>query len=71
MLGVMLALLSGFFGLFNDTGFLRHVWYAGLSSVMLFDLGVFLAVWGSFTGYIYALLQHPDENSKSLASGDQ
>jgi hypothetical protein len=28
----------------------------GLSTVMLFDLGVFFTVWGALTGYVYALV---------------
>jgi multicomponent Na+:H+ antiporter subunit B len=37
--------------------FLTHVWMdIGLSTVMLFDVGVFLAVWGALTGYVFALL---------------
>jgi multicomponent Na+:H+ antiporter subunit A len=54
--GVTLALLSGLVGGLWGPGFLRHLWLQGFSSVMLFDLGVFLAVWGTLTGYIYALL---------------
>jgi hypothetical protein len=27
-----------------------------VSTVMLFDLGVFLAVWGALTGFVLALL---------------
>ena len=56
MLGVILAALAGVPGLLSGAGFMRHLWLDGLSSGMIFDLGVFLAVWGSFTGYIYALL---------------
>lgn len=57
MLGVGVALLAGIPGLIAGEGFLRHVPVAGLSSVVIFDIGVFLVVWGSFTGYIYALLE--------------
>ena len=56
VLGVALALTAGTFGLISGEGFLRHVAIGGLSSVIVFDLGVFFAVWGSFSGYIYALL---------------
>lgn len=54
--GIGLALAGGLVGAVSGLGFLRHVWAGGLSSVMLFDLGVFCTVWGSLTGYIYALL---------------
>ncbi len=57
MAGVGLAAASGLAGVFTGLPFLTHVWtQSGLSTVMLFDLGVFLAVWGSLTGYVYALL---------------
>ncbi len=54
--GIALALLGGLIGALWGPGFLRHLWWGGLSSVMLFDLGVFFVVWGTLTGYIYALL---------------
>lgn len=57
MLGVGLALASGLFGPVLGLPFLTHLWGGGLSTVMLFDLGVFLAVWGALTGYVYALLE--------------
>ncbi len=57
MTGVGLALLAGFIGLAAGLPYLTHLWTGvGLSTVMLFDLGVFCAVWGAFTGYIYSLL---------------
>jgi len=55
--GVGLALFGGMFGALWGPGFLRHLWAGGLSSVMIFDLGVFLAVWGALMGYIYSLLE--------------
>ncbi|NNJ92383.1 MAG: DUF4040 domain-containing protein [Gammaproteobacteria bacterium] len=57
MLGIGMAMVAGMAGLITGEGFLRHVEIAGLSSVLLFDLGVFLTVWGSFTGYVYSLLE--------------
>ncbi len=54
--GIGLALAGGLVGVVSGAGFLRHVWAGSLSSVMIFDLGVFCTVWGSLTGYIYALL---------------
>lgn len=57
MSGVGLAALSGLAGVLAGLPFLTHLWTdIGLSTVMLFDLGVFFAVWGSLTGYVYALL---------------
>jgi multicomponent Na+:H+ antiporter subunit A len=63
LVGLVLALIGGLIGLFFGDGFLRHVWAGGLSSVMIFDLGVFCVVWGVLTGYVYGLLdtrQVPD-----------
>jgi len=54
--GIALALLGGLIGSIWGPGFLRHVWWGGLSSVMIFDLGVFFVVWGTLTGFIYSLL---------------
>lgn len=64
MLGVGLAVASGAAGAVSGLPFLTHLWFAGgLSTVMLFDLGVFCAVWGALTGYVYALLG--DEETES------
>lgn len=56
MLGVGLAMLSGVAGAAAGLPYLTHLWGGGLSTVLLFDLGVFFAVWGALTGYVYALL---------------
>ena len=64
LFGVLLALFAGVFAGLLGEGFLRHYWWNGFSTVMLFDLGVFLAVWGGLTGYVYALL--PDSNSAPI-----
>ncbi len=64
-LGVLLAVLSGLPGLLVGKPFLTHLWArlplgfaeVPVSTVLLFDLGVYLAVWGSFGGYCLALLQ--------------
>ncbi|MGA7178290.1 MAG: MnhB domain-containing protein [Thiobacillaceae bacterium] len=61
MIGVGLALLAGLVGATAGLPFLTHLWTdIGLSTVTLFDLGVFFAVWGALTGFIYALLADPD-----------
>jgi multisubunit Na+/H+ antiporter MnhB subunit len=57
MAGVGLTLLSGIPALFADLPYLTHLWAGSLSTVLLFDLGVFCAVWGSLTGYLYPLLE--------------
>lgn len=57
MAGVGLALLSGLPALLLGMPYLTHLWAGGLSTVLLFDLGVFCVVWGSLTGYLYPLLE--------------
>jgi multisubunit Na+/H+ antiporter MnhB subunit len=57
MAGVGLALLSGLPALLAGLPYLTHLWAGGLSTVLLFDLGVFCVVWGSLTGYLYPLLE--------------
>ena len=59
--GVALALLAGLLGLLLSGEFLQHYWLGSLSTVILFDIGVFLAVWGGFSGYVFGLLaaRHP------------
>jgi multicomponent Na+:H+ antiporter subunit B len=50
--------------LYGDA-FMTHLWGAiplgftkfKVSTVMVFDLGIYLTVWGSFAGYTLALLQ--------------
>jgi multicomponent Na+:H+ antiporter subunit B len=57
MLGVALAVASGLPGALLGLPYLTHLWSAiGLSTVLLFDVGVFFAVWGALTGYVYAIL---------------
>ena len=70
MLGIGMAMLAGMPGLFSGEAFLRHVEIAGLSTVLLFDLGVFLAVWGSFTGYVYSVLERHEPALQSSVLGD-
>ncbi len=63
--GVLLALLSGLPALLQGLPFLTHLWITlplgfselALSTVMLFDLGVYLCVWGALGGYSLALVQ--------------
>lgn len=58
MLGVGLAAVAGLPGVLGGQPFLSHLWLAsGLSTVLIFDLGVLCAVWGALTGFIYPLLE--------------
>jgi multicomponent Na+:H+ antiporter subunit B len=61
MLGVLLALVSGLAGPLVGQPYLTHLWYGPLSTVLPFDVGVFLAVWGALTGFIYPLLEAEEE----------
>ena len=62
--GVLLAILSGVPALLQRLPFLTHRWISiplgvaelPLSTVMLFDLGVYLAVWGAIGGYCLGLI---------------
>ena len=71
MLGVGLAVMAGIIGLISGAGFLKHVEVLGLSSVVIFDLGVFLAVWGSFSGYIFSLLEKQSMPSNKVIQGGE
>ena len=63
--GVLLAGLSGLPGVLAGGSFLAHLWWTldlgfadlKLSTVLLFDLGVYLGVWGALAGYAIALLE--------------
>lgn len=62
--GVALGVLAGMPALFSAQPFLTHWWGSlplgvtdiGLSTVLLFDIGVYLCVWGALAGYALALL---------------
>jgi multicomponent Na+:H+ antiporter subunit B len=67
--GILLALISGIPGVMEGSPFLTHQWWTlvpgenavKLSTVILFDAGVYAAVWGAFTAYLFALLgEHGD-----------
>lgn len=63
-LGVLLAGLSGAPALLIGDPYLTHLWATlplgftelKVSTVLLFDLGVYLCVWGALAGYALALL---------------
>ena len=63
--GVLLAGLSGLPGLWEGSAFLTHWWGKlplgftdlKISTVLLFDVGVYLCVWGALSGYALGLLE--------------
>jgi len=62
--GVLLAGASGLPALVSGQAYLTHLWFTlplgftelPLSTVLLFDIGVYLCVWGALAGYALALL---------------
>ena len=62
--GLLIAALSGLPGWLGGHAYLTHQWLSlalgpldlTLSTVLLFDLGVYLTVWGALAGYALALL---------------
>jgi multicomponent Na+:H+ antiporter subunit B len=62
--GVLVAAVSGLPALLLGDGYLTHLWATlplgvtdlKVSTVLLFDLGVYLCVWGSLAGYALGLL---------------
>lgn len=75
LLGLLLAAVSGLPGLLGGEAYLTHLWWTlalgpaelKLSTVLLFDIGVYLAVWGALAGYALALLA-VDEQEQERAS---
>ena len=67
--GVLLGLLSGIPALLQGRPFLTHLWVTlqlgGLelpvSTVMLFELGVYCCVWGAIGGYGLAVITASEE----------
>ncbi|MBW2451869.1 MAG: MnhB domain-containing protein [Deltaproteobacteria bacterium] len=68
--GVLVALASGLPAVFQGLPYLSHPWWTlslggfklSLSTVMLFDLGVYLAVWGAIGGICLHLIETIEEN---------
>lgn len=69
--GVLLAALSGLPALLLGDAYLTHLWATlplgftdlKVSTVLVFDLGVYLCVWGALAGYALALLALDDDGS--------
>jgi multisubunit Na+/H+ antiporter MnhB subunit len=69
--GVLLALASGLPALLEGLPYLTHPWITmplgatglPLSTVMLFDLGVYCCVWGAIGGYCLELLGGQEGNA--------
>jgi multicomponent Na+:H+ antiporter subunit B len=63
--GVALGVLSGIPALLFGDAFLTHLWGAiplgvtelKVSTVLVFDVGVYLCVWGALAGYALSLLE--------------
>ncbi|MBX3354597.1 MAG: Na(+)/H(+) antiporter subunit B [Phycisphaeraceae bacterium] len=69
-IGVLSAALSGVPAFFAGLPFLTHLSFTlplgvtklWLSTVMVFDIGVFLCVWGALSGYALGLLEIDDDD---------
>lgn len=69
--GVLLAAVSGLPALLIGSAYLTHLWATlpllitdlKVSTVLVFDLGVYLCVWGSLAGYALALLGVDDHDT--------
>jgi len=61
------AILSGIPAWIQGLPFLTHLWtqFLGvpLSTVLLFDLGVYLSVWGALSALLLALIDSPESRS--------
>ena len=77
--GVLLAALAGLPRLLEGEAFLTHWWGTlplgftdlKVSTVLLFDVGVYLCVWGAVSGYALALLAlDPSDPSDPSAPSD-
>lgn len=71
--GVLLAALSGLPALLLGDAYLTHLWATlplvvtdlKVSTVLVFDLGVYLCVWGALSGYALALLAIDEDIAQS------
>ena len=70
--GVLLAAVSGLPALLLGDAYLTHLWTTlplgitdlKVSTVLIFDLGVYLCVWGALAGYAIALLSLDDDQGR-------
>ena len=68
--GVLLALASGLPAVFQGLTYLSHPWWTfslgtfelSVSTVMIFDLGVYFAVWGAMGGICLQLIEAVEES---------
>jgi multicomponent Na+:H+ antiporter subunit B len=75
--GVLLAAVSGLPALLPGDDYLTHLWATlplgvtdlKVSTVLLFDLGVYLCVWGSLAGYALGLLGLQSEDGTGEGRG--
>lgn len=74
--GAFLAALSGLPGLFFGYSYLHHLWWdlplgfttLPLSTVQLFDLGIFMCVWGGIGGYAVELMDLGNIKSENTST---
>jgi multicomponent Na+:H+ antiporter subunit B len=75
--GIAIGVASGIPALWLGNSFLTHIWGAipvvdiKVSTVLIFDLGVYLAVWGALAGYALSLLAlgEDDEGGHATEEG--
>ncbi|MBS3912564.1 MAG: Na(+)/H(+) antiporter subunit B [Hydrogenophaga sp.] len=78
--GIALASASGIPAFWLGAPYLTHIWgvlplgftEVAVSTVMIFDLGVYLTVWGALAGYALALLSfgESDDGGHATEGGD-
>lgn len=74
--GIAVATASGIPAFWLGNSYLTHIWGTlalgftelAVSTVMIFDLGVYLTVWGALTGYALSLLSlgEPEEGADAI-----
>lgn len=70
--GVVVAALSGLPAWLLGRPYLTHLWAElplPLSTVLVFDLGVYLCVWGALAGYAVALLEADEVGEDDAGEG--
>lgn len=80
-LGVLMSALAGVPAWWTGDHFLTHLWgtlplgftEVKVSTVLVFDVGVYLCVWGALAGYALALLDldEVDESNDAGAAGNE